>query len=347
MSAQLRCVDYARYCEHMMENRPRAIHPAEYCPLCGELLGNERLNRDHVFGARWGGRAKVTTHWTCNNNIGKDAEGAMHRPWSVLSMFKLAAGPPAPAFPGHRQDGTQVQVDFATRTWAPSVPIVNVIESADSVSLFAQGSDVHLRKILKDWRRKWPTVPAFDELSADQKTYFDLPPEMVNVKLSHDLANALSVVKKVSLGAGVLAFGESFATGPVAAAIRAATLQNLSAPHEVLEGAWRTGTQVLEQMATAGVRVESVPLVLPAPKHQVVLMPIPTINATAVFVHILGFSLLGCGLIVDAELRADGTGTRTLPVMIREDIGPYDVVDLQAVLMTASTQAAADALADG
>ncbi len=324
--------------------------PTERCPLCGEPFGLEPLNDDHVFGEAFGGRAKVRTHRKCNNDVGRGPEGRMHRPSSILSLFKVIHGVQTKPMRGKLPDGTEVDADLAGNTWGPARPTVSRGLNADGkIELSARASEKQMRQVLNGWRKKWPGrgVPTFDQLTSLQKEEVSDEPDMVEVELVVSLEDHLEVLKKVALGCGVLAFGPTFATSSAAAGVRCASLRDAKLHMEALSVVWKMGTTALRQVKGDGIDPEVVPDPLPAPKHQAVFMPMPNNHQTAVIVHILGYSLLPwSGIVVDGELPEGRFGARDLPVMIREDVGPYAVYDLQEIVMEATLSSSLAALQD-
>ncbi len=323
------------------------IDPTGPCPLCGEPFGDEALNVDHVFGEAFGGRAKVTTHWKCNNDLGKGAEGRVHRPTSIMSLFKAHHGLSTQPMRGELADGTKIDANLAGRSWAPSKPTVSRIVNPDgSIQLNARATEQQMPGIVKNWQSKWPQVPAYEDLSSSQRLEVSIEPEMVQMNLVIELDDHLEVLKKVALGAGVLAFGSEFARSPLAASIRVADLGGDKMYLEGLTKVWEIATTTLEQLKADGAAVDDLPDPMPAPKHQVVFVPMLHDHRTVVIVHILGYPLLPWGLVVDGDLPAGRYGMRTFPVMVREDVGPYVVYDLQDLVMDATTALALAPLDD-
>lgn len=307
----------------------------ESCPLCGEPFGDRELSVDHIFGESFGGRATVQTHRSCNNTIGGDAEGRLHRPGSIFNVAKLSHGLEARPLDGEMADGQQTKADLASGTWSPSKPTFSKVETDDAIHVTASGSPEQLAKMVKDWQKKWPgQVPSLEELRA-RTEQLPRPAENVELKVDYDLNDTLAVLKKAALGAGIKAFGTSFAIDPLAEKIRNAEIAGQLALSEAPIGVWDVSTTELDAMSTAGLDVEEVPPVLPAPKHQVVFMPIPGEQPrTAVYVYILGVPLEPAGIIIAAPIP-DGTyGPRILPVMIRE-VDALAVWDINEIMMGA------------
>lgn len=334
-------VRFVRYRQAMSQHQ---VDPTQPCPLCGEAFGVEPLNVDHVFGEAFAGSAKVPTHQTCNNDLGRGAEGRLHRPNSILSLFKAINGLPTRPTRGTLPNGTEVDADLAGNSWALAKPSVSRgLNSDGKIELTARATEAQMRKILKDWAKKWPGrgVPTFDELTSLQKEQVSEQPDTVEVNLVVNLSDQMDRVKKVALGCGVLAFGSDFATSPLAGAIRAATLGNNGMALQAFADIWDLCSEPLLRLEAAGHEIAYAPNPLPAPKHQATFIPISHLHRTAIMVHILGYPLLGCGLIVEGDLPLGRFGVRTFPVMLREHVPPYNVYDLEEIVMDATMAASA------
>lgn len=324
---------------------PEAAELQESCPLCGEPFGKVELSEDHIFGRAWGGRATVTTHRSCNSELGHGAEGQLHKPWSLLSLAKASNGLPGLPMDATMPDGTRIKIDFASQTSTLGNGMVRIEETPEIISFYAQASSNAIQGIVSSWRKNWPDVPEFEDLPSGSITQVQRTPEAVQVTLTHDLGNAVEIAKKAALGAGVKAFGAEFAAGRLAERIRAASLESDRSSITAVEQVWSNLSLKFDDMRAAGLDIIPIPEVLPAPQSQVVFMPNPMRKSTVIYVHILGIPLVPWGIVIAEPLPDhEMLGKRQAPVLVREEKGkPLSIFDLTVIGLGAVAKAAQDA----
>jgi hypothetical protein len=275
------------------------------CPFCGlDLLPNQQVTRDHVFGRAMGGRVVVSAHRTCNNQFGAGAEGEMQRPNTVGNLLKAAFGLRAGTVRVTFPSGRPASLDLRTgRVRADR----SVTRAEDGLIVRIEGTEAQVRSAYLAHRSRHPELglPEFE----------DLPPECVGtvsyqsarVDLALPLAAAEAVAVKSALGACVLAYGPRFAATPLAAALR--TLLNSPTAQGPAVPPDRLGildAQIALSAAEAGLSPEGIsalPRLVPQQGqvvHDVILVPYN--QQTLLFAHYLSAPIPPYGFIVAAPL---------------------------------------------
>lgn len=282
--------------------------------------------------------------------FGHGAEAALHRPNTALSMLRQLNHLTELPLVGATDDGTEIAANLATGQSSARRPQVEVHESAERVELRALGTEAVLRKILKDWRKRYgDVVPAFDDLPDRARRTLAFDPVEIKVSIAHDLDAGTTFAVKVAVEAGVLAFGPEFASGDVAEALRAfrdrpSAEQDAAQAMDVaaLDALDQTFAQQADGMEGSGLGRPDLPrLGLPGAVNDVTFVPVGV--RTAVFVRILGMPVAGSGIVVDAELPAGGgLGRPAAPILVRESAEGLEIVHFTERLLApvlARTQA--------
>lgn len=195
--------------------------PDTACPLCGRPLRDDPCDDDHVFGRAFGGRVTVRAHTSCNNRYGREEEGTLHRPNTLLSMIRAARGLKAPPMRATASDGTAYDVDISGGTAEEARPVVRVEHGMESIRLSVRGSERSVKRVLKSWRKKFGSaIPKYVDLPDDVKMQLIGSPTEMKSVLAHDLAAARTVALNTAIEAGVVAYGPTFAGTPLAEALR-------------------------------------------------------------------------------------------------------------------------------
>lgn len=326
----------------------RVANRSGTCPLCGEPFGDREVDRDHVFGRAFGGRKTVVTHKECNSRAGHGAEGRLHRPNTLLSFIRSGRGLPAPELRGVTDSGRHIDVDLPRGNSSYRRPNVAVSRDGDSVQLSAAGAEVHVRDVLKDWRKRFgDAVPTWENLPPGARKELVDAPEDVRMSLTHDLKDSRTFAVKVALEAGVVAFGDDFASSDFASALRARgewTPDDAGVSPGLLEATDTAQAALAAEMVGGGLDSPVLPSLADGSGASDVTF-VPHGQHTVVFVRILGFCL-DLGLIVQGTLPPGDFGLRAAPVLVREDQGDVEVVDFTELLLRpVLDQAVADAKA--
>jgi hypothetical protein len=288
------------------------------CPLCGDPI-NEEVSYDHVFGDKFGGKFEVATHKKCNNDLGDTAEGALHRGYSLLNFVKIGNDLPGQAMPATTISGREVTVDLTTHMVEPRAPIVERDPTTGAVVRIT-GNERQLAPILKNLREKQnPAIPEFADLTEDDYEIVTEPDNTVTLNLRFDFAAAERVGAKAALGAGVKAFGEDFATTPLASELRKVLNGDVDSTKPVSPDlADAVDVEMAPFVEELSVRGKSAPPTLAVPGYTNDCVFIPTDDSTSVLVKIGGFTALARNLPARLPDRGDG-GPRDLPVVVRDD----------------------------
>ena len=192
-------------------------HPL--CPLCGtEMLPEQKLNEDHVFGRALGGRLTVTVHEACNSQSGSAAEGNLQRPNSLINLLKAVKGLGASPVRGTFPSGRRADLDLKDGS-VYSPPIQR--RAQDGTALSIEGKPDEVENAYNKWRDRNPhlNAPEFKNLPPGSVTPVSY--DTINMELSYSLADAEILAVKSALGACALAYGPGFAASDFAAALRA------------------------------------------------------------------------------------------------------------------------------
>lgn len=328
-----------------------AAEPVEVCPLCGEeIQAGEERDRDHVFGKAFGASTRVPTHKSCNGRFGHGAEAALHGADTYFNFARSAHGLAQRLIPGSAEDGTPVQVDLGQGAVWPAQAVSRPTKRGDRVELRAAGTDAQLRAALKSWRKGYgDQIPRLEDIPRIPTAQ---TPEMVKMITAWDVRDAEAFGVKAALGAGTRAYGASFATGPLARALRAwrdAPFDNPLDPGfsdsrrprrllEALSDIDEFYGERVSQMAAAGLAVSPLPSLVPPAEgltYQVVFLPLGRAGGaarTAVFVHVLSIPAMPWGIVLAAPLPNEQDD---LPVLLREHDHQFAVVDFTEHILAA------------
>lgn len=296
------------------------------------------MSRDHVFGEAFGGRVTVTVHTSCNSELGRSAEGRLHRPNTLMSLVRASCGLPAPELRGATSDGTGINLNLVTGRSSEARPQVDVTHQDDRVELSARGDERDVRGVLKDWRRKYgEAVPTWDELPPEAHQEVLSPPTDVTASIVHDLNDTKQFAVKAALGAGVLAFGGGFARCDLARALREYRDSEVDVTAEGVEMS-RAALAALDEKfavqadmyAASGLSRPELPGLDSGKASDVIFIPYK--QQTAVFVRVLGVPLTN-GIRLDAPLPAGELGTPAAPVVVREGTDELVVADYMKLLL--------------
>jgi hypothetical protein len=315
------------------------VESQELCPLCGELL-SEPTNNDHVFGQAFGGRVTVRTHERCNSNLGNGPERVLGQEASVMNLVRAFNRLAKKQVPGVMPDGTPVTMDIQSGRMTPRRPTARVEHNAETVSLYASGSEGQVRGVVDDWRSGFGTaIPTYDELPTESRSQITGSPTEVTSTQELDLEAAEGFAIKVALDAGLLAFGPTFPNSTVAVALREwrdAPFDNPleSGPHRLRMDlrALNMFDRNLRGYISAEAAESQAPLTpRPATKTNSVAF-VPSSQRTVVFVHALSFPLPPYGIVIEAELPSGEFGRQIGPVVVREDDQRWRVTNWTEVI---------------
>lgn len=320
----------------------------DLCPLCGQTL-SEPLSDDHVFGDAFGATKKVVTHKACNNQVGGSAEGRMHRPDTVFNFIRALHGLNTEPLRGVMQDGREITFDPKTRTVLPRRPTVNVVPDpeARTTHLTGNGSEAQIRRLLRDWRKKYSSqIPRYEDLTQDQLEVIRIPVDEIMLRLNTHSAEAEQFAVKAALGAGVLAYGTEFAGTPLAVGLREwrdrpfidpFDCNAQMAPQRIALGSLGATAQSLASV-TRGLpgRPPLPPFESPpnARTYQALFVP-DGLGQTCVFVQVLGMNVVPWGISVPEPLPKGRFGVPAAPVLVREieDHADVDVTHYTDLIM--------------
>jgi len=318
------------------------------CAQCGQSIDG-KPDKDHVFGQAYGGRVTVEAHKRCNNRLGSDLEGRLTSSSGVVKLMRSIHGLAAEPVPAVSHDGRQWGIDFGCKLAGPLKPEVNVEDQGDTVRLWAIGSRGQLQGILRDWRKGFgDQVPTFTQLPPEATGQINYGPIDMKFDANTDIEAAEHFAIKVALGAGSLAFGQSFIAGPLADALR--KWRDASFDNPFLDGEHHTrchisalkaidlqvGTACRQVAMRGGFDEEVLPPLVPAPGSRMNSATfVPLSGTTAVFVHVLSFPMPPWDLVVEAALPGGQFGRLIAPVVVQEAAQPWRVINWTEIVFQA------------
>ena len=294
------------------------------CPLCGtEMLPEQQLSKDHVFGQALGGRVTVTTHKTCNNQSGSAAEGNLQRPHTIINLLKGVKGQGASPVPGSFPSGRRAELNLQDGS-VYSPPIMR--KSEDGTALSIEGTSAQAEKAYNTWRDRNPHInaPEFKDLHLALVTATSY--DTINVELSYPLGDAEIVAVKSALGACALAYGPGFAASDFAATLRAVRDAPADPLRPVGDPAYlnrldATIPIAAAQVGLSGTEVSALPRLAPAAGeivHDVILIPVDH-QQTLLFAHYASDLVPPYGIVIGDRLPPLTRGIQpTLPILLRD-----------------------------
>ncbi len=323
------------------------------CPLCGTRMERD-LSDDHVFGEAFGAKRTVRTHRRCNNNVSQAAEGALHASNSIFNVLRGMHGRAKLPVEAETVSGQAMQLDLASGKLWPAKPKVSVCREAGQVNLTAAGTEEQVRAAVATWRRKWPSIPPYNELPTEALQAVQVKVDRVNIAVDWQLPAAEQFAVKAALGAGVLAYGPDFASTAMAQALRDWASKPFDNP--LVADTQATGRPRME-LAAIQATSDSLQRLVPerswpdmeakpgSEEYQALFMPMPrgTQRATAVFIHLLGTPVLPWGIVLPASLPHGRYGPPVAPLLVRETGGRMQIVHYTEVVLDLAVEKAEEA----
>lgn len=266
-------------------------------------------------------------------------------------MIRAARGLKAPPMRATANDGTAYDVDISGGTAEEAIPVVRVEHGMESIRLSVRGSERSVKRVLKSWRKKFGSaIPKYVDLPDDVKMQLIGSPTEMKSVLAHDLAAARTVALNTAIGAGVVAYGPTFAGTPLAEALRdrrdeafdVASSSDVLAKGAMVASLDEGYDDMAGKYESSGLKNPQLPSLAPAEDASDVIL-LPYNDQTIVYVRILGVALID-GLVVGAPMPQLNGVDPVAPVLVRESRTDRVVVDYtKALLDPVKAQAESDA----
>jgi len=230
-------------------------------------------------------------------------------------------------------------IDFSTGH-VDELATVDVRKDEQAVTLAARGSEKHLKRVIKDWRKNYgDAIPSWGDLTPEQRKTALATDTEIKASMTHDLRDATMFGLKAALEAGVIVYGPEFARSDLAKAIRERledprVLDNNDVPIglDFLNGLDDQYEHQCKQWDESGLDAPDLPKLGDVGcANDVVLVPFHR-NKTVVYVRVVGVPIVP-GLLVDAPMPLGDLGVAVAPVLVREGRDSREIVDFAKAML--------------